>query len=614
MAGTGAVDLSSLPPAARKKLATGILERAKAERRRRLAIQPYAVATALLRDAKPEELAEDYHLVRAAYDAYPSAWLDLARAHPAPYVEYAIRDDKPNSPTHGQRIHLGKMHLEMIQILLHHRLCCAVSSAEHGATTIVLGMTEWMLGKNQDYRVKVLGENDDGPRKRVTRLRNRISGTAELRRVFPRLRPSKADQWTMGKFYVSRSGDSQEPSVEGRGILAPGTGTRTDIAVYDDVVGKTNALRNPAKKPQVKTSFFSDWFGTGATGIHWYIANFWAPDDLTQHLRRLAETGSESFTPERRQLPSGGHVVHGRDWTYLEHAVKRGTNISPWAERWTEEAIATVRRITPPPDMARRWECRRPTAGEEQIQPEWIRYAPAPPIDKMDTIIQFGDTASGEGQGAAYTGEMCAGIYRIQDLPVVHFFFQDHYRLKMTARVDRYSKNLVRFRVTYPLIENKHDGKTQADMVEDKTGRVVERPTPTDGKTSRMVRWIPMFRSGRVFFTPDMNPDEIAMKNDPEAANVVAEILGTASTMDLHDCAEGILDKAAQIYVFGEQELPIYIPGITDRETPAKEDRKPGEPEVHPLLKAPPVPAEERRDDDDPFNDWSADPDSTVIL
>ena len=614
--GMEGVDLSSFPPAARKKLLTGIQKLATEEYRRRTTSDAYRLATSALRDASPAELAEDYPLVRAAYDAYPSAWLDLARAHPAPYLEYAIRDDAPHSPTHGQRLHLGKMHLEMVQVLLRHRLAACISSAEHGATTIVMGMVEWSLGRNPDNRIKVLGEDDDSPKKRVLRLRNRIQSCPEIRHVFPAMRPTKADQWTMQRFYVARAMDSQEPSVEGRGILGAATGGRTDIAVYDDVVGKRNAITQPAKKPQVKTSFFSDWFGTGAQGRHWYVANYWASDDLTQHLRHLAEQATEDFTPQTQELPSGGKLIVGRDWVYLEHTVRRGTNISPWPERWSEEEIATVRRITPPPDMARRWECRRPTAGEEEIQPEWMRYAPAPPLDQFEAIIQFCDPASGEASSNDYTGEAIAGIRMVKgaegqdSFPIVHFLHADHYRLRMTDRVKLFHRNMVRFKVTDPAIENKHDGKTMADMVEDVSGRRLRRPTPTQGKRERMVRWIPLFRMGRVFFTPDMHPDTVALLNDSEAPSIVSEILGTAEHDDIHDAAEGILEIASELFVFGEQEFPMAIHGVTDRPT---EDaaRKQEDPGLHPLLRKP-----QDLDDDamgpDPFDDWTSE--TTTVL
>ena len=525
----------------------------------------YAWAQDVLLNASPAELAEAWpEIRRRGYGAYEGAWRDLARVHPAPYIEYAVRDDNPESPFFGQRLQLSAMHVEIVQALFLHRLVAAISAREHGATTIVLGTAEWFLGRNPDLRIKIIGENDRAARKRVIKLRNRIERSKELREIFPRLRPDKKGQWTMGAFYVVRSTDSVEPSVEGLGVLGSATGGRSDITIYDDAVGKTNALKNPRLKPQVKTSFYSDHFGTGATGRHWYPANFWAADDLTQDLRQRAQRDGVA-----EELPSGGNVTVGEDWVYLEHAVRRGTDQSPWPERWSVEDIAMVRRNTPPADMARGWECRKPSQGEEEIQAEWMLFQKLPPRSTWDMVVSAVDPASGEEEENDWTAKVTAAVYPVtlgegdnaDDFMAVHFFRADHVRAKMTARVDWVVEDYKRDHVDTQIVEQTSDGKTLADMVEDRLMIEVVRNKPTLGKRARMIRHAPRYAARLVRFVPAMRPEVVRAEGDADAPNLVDEILGIAPHDDLHDGAEMILDFVAHEYAMGAIPLNVYDGG-----------------------------------------------------
>ena len=543
--------LYQLPKKDREMVQGRVREAARAEYNRRERIKPYAVAADLLRTATPAELADSWHLVRKAYDSYPTAHRDLARLHPAPYLEYAVIDTDNDSPTRGLPLVLSKMHVEIVQTLMQHRLVVMMSSREHGSTTVTMGYLEWKLGKNHDMRIKVVGEGLKAAKKRVKKFRDRLDDEnakaqerslrdvyAKIRDVFPTMRRNRTTgRWETTAFDVQGTIASEEPSVEGGGVLGGGTGGRTDLVFYDDPVGMRNAITNPSYKPRVRTAFFSDWFGTGASRQHIVAGNFWAGDDLVQELRYRA-----SKTGEEQDLPSGGTIVVGEQWVSLAHVIDETTNRSCWPERWPREKVAKVRSGMPPVDFARGWFCREPTKEETEYKESDFKFVKCPARESFDMVFAALDTSKSRTEKATYNGMVHVGLQEFDPTPanpwgvriVVMRANRGHYK-ELNALV----RWVVReYTITDPdvlAVENADRGPDVADMVEDELGIVMDLITQREAKRERLNRHIPLHRKGIVVYDESLNPELIRERGDETEANLIAEILGQIGTMDCAD-------------------------------------------------------------------------------
>jgi len=545
------------------KIVEGIQRAARVERARR-ATRGLEWALDALAVASPAELAEDWHKVRAIYDQYPSAHRDLARAHPAPYTEYAHRIESPDPAVAGKPIALGRMHVEGVQVLHNNKRVIWESSRDHMATTCLISLIEWRLGKNNDLRIKAICESREPAKKRVMKLRNRIDASPVLRDVFPELRPDKALPWGQMSFYLERHKfDSHEPSVEGCGVLGSATGGRTDIFAFDDVVGKRNAITNPSNKQQVKTSFFSDWYGQGIEAVIWYLCNYWTGDDLSQDLVRRSQRGGAVAEP----LPSGGEVTYGEEWVYLRHAVDPKTNRSPWPERWSELSMRTARSSMPAADYARGWLCREPTREENDFDDAWWKFMPTPDRERFAMVISMVDTATTHNEGSAWTSMATVGVLEVpetEENPIglhVHFIEYKRWKLKLSIRVKRIIRQIVRHDSDAVGVENASDGPDVIDMLTDLLQMDIDAVPAIQAKRERLNRHQPLFRHGLVTFAPHLDPEVIAEIGDETRPDPISEIMGRVGTMDCADVTEMCLRKVREEFAFPLHLMPDHDEG-----------------------------------------------------
>lgn len=105
----------------------------------------------------------------------------------------------------------------------------------HGKSTVVaVGMPLHALSQDPNIRVKIISATDDLAADRVTGIRSIIDNSPEFRAYCPHVRASKKDReavsakkmWARKKFFLQRSGQSLDASVEGYGILSSGVGGR----------------------------------------------------------------------------------------------------------------------------------------------------------------------------------------------------------------------------------------------------------------------------------------------------------------------------------------------------------------------------------------------------
>lgn len=227
------------------------------------------------------------------------------------FVEFAqtiLRDDT------GNRITLAPIHIAWIAHAQYSwargKGCVINAMMAHGKTQIVgVGMPLHALSQDPNIRIKIISATDDLAADRVTGIRSIIDNSPEFRAYCPHVRPSRKDReavsakkmWARKKFFLQRSGQSLDASVEGYGILSSGVGGRADLEVLDDPVDEKNSQSEVTRK-RVLNQFEKIWMTRLSPRSRWImISTPYHHDDLNAHVRRnpdvcvLEQAISEDF-------------------------------------------------------------------------------------------------------------------------------------------------------------------------------------------------------------------------------------------------------------------------------------------------------------------------------
>lgn len=164
-------------------------------------------------------------------------------------------------------------------------------------------------------KIKIVTETDDLSTKIVSRIGSTILENERYREIFPKVKRSIRGPWNTHSLTVERKIQHKDPTVEASAINAASTGGRATLLHFDDVVGNTNALINPANRLKVKESFYSNWIPIldPLVGRWVMTATPWHIEDLVTELRN---NKAIKKTPE---------IWVGDDFE------------SPWPEVWTPD-------------------------------------------------------------------------------------------------------------------------------------------------------------------------------------------------------------------------------------------------------------------------------------
>jgi len=214
--------------------------------------------------------------------------------------------------------------------------------------------TLWLIGRNPNIRIKWVCSDEKLAVKRLGVVHDVIDNNAIYRMVFPNVR--KTDRGSKRPnnnttVNIVRAGTSADPTVEAFGVLASGTGSRTDVLIADDICSSKNTLTEPALMPVVTDRFTGDWRATlSPTGRTLYLATPWHQQDCT------------------------AHVIKHMGWAYK--CYKHGKPGDPYhsiSERWTREILIQRRREFGAIHYARAYLCTPLGEHVISINPEALR-------------------------------------------------------------------------------------------------------------------------------------------------------------------------------------------------------------------------------------------------
>ena len=250
-------------------------------------------------------------------------WVDAARRDKNAFIEYCFRD-KNNKP-----LRQGAVHEHWQAALSKHQHVMIGGSRDHGKSTNAIGALLWELGHNPDETFTIIGANESKANKRVREVRTHIERNERVQEVFPRL---KLEASSASQLMVKRRSISKNASVEGYGVLGAGTGDRSGVILFDDVVDRRNALTIPAMRKAVKDAYYNDWINLlPPDGRSWYLFNPWHKDDLSHELMAKSD------------MPCVKSFVKA-DWNE-DGTIKKLHPV--WPEKWGVRALlARLKRIT----------------------------------------------------------------------------------------------------------------------------------------------------------------------------------------------------------------------------------------------------------------------------
>ncbi|MEI6559989.1 MAG: phage terminase large subunit [Rhodospirillaceae bacterium] len=197
-----------------------------------------------------------------------------------------------------------------------------------GKSTLTGLFAAWLLSREPNLRLLVLAADLALARKMVRNVKRLIERHPISRRLA--LRPREADQWSAEQFTVVRSAELRDPSMLARGIGANLTGSRADIVVCDDVE-VPNASDSAPKRTDLRARLAEIDYILVPGGLQLYVGTPHSYYTLYAEQARREIGESAPFLEGFRRLALPVLTADGR---------------SRWPERFSEDAIARIRRHT----------------------------------------------------------------------------------------------------------------------------------------------------------------------------------------------------------------------------------------------------------------------------
>jgi len=450
------------------------------------------------------------------------------RTDPNAFIQFAFRDQN------GTPMVQAYFHREWQTLWSDEAFALIVAPRNHGKTTQLMARVVWELGKNPNLRIKIVCQSDKKAKERLYEIQQALESNPRVRWVFPELRPADKGEWSKHAFYVQRTGQARDPSVEAAGVLSSATGGRADLIIYDDIVDRRNALQFPRLRIQVTQSYRDDWTNLlEPDGRSWYICTLWHKEDLTHELIR---EGS--------------------------YAVKRyaiNANMDPiWPKVWPREKLKQRRNKIGRIAFDRGFR-NIPLSGDlVMVDPDWVHFEPIERMpDNLLTVVAF-DLAISKKTRADYFAWCVLGLSRKKR----KIYVLDAGRRKLTflkqARmvVEQWRK----WNASWVVIETIGYQEALAQYLDDTVIMPVHGFKPKTDKEARLEAVTPYMETGRVLFASHLDPDAEDSVVSMVKGDLVTELMefplyGTDDMVDAFtEGVHAIMEKYQEVVADAQDE------------------------------------------------------------
>lgn len=397
----------------------------------------------------------------------------------------------------------------------------------HGKSSQVVGYALWKLGVNSNLRIKIVSNTDTNASKRVGEIGEHIMTNEKYHRVFPQIHPAKKGQWNASRLIVKRSRVLREPSVEGYGVSASGTGGRCDLLILDDVVDQVNAISKPGMREVVKNAVLSDWLALLSKGGKVFsICTLWHKSDLNCHLGGDVLKNHIKFLDGKIQEKPTQKALEPGEWYVCFDAIDdRYTPICP--SMWTEEDLKAMRRKIGRSAFNRGYRNRVVDDAETMIDPNWIVYyrkGDLPPREKL-FIVQSYDLAISKNpkrQSSWLTCTTLAGHFK-KDVATIYIMQSFRKRLPFPDQLKLVKSG---YRSVKPDVILLEANAYQIALAQQLLDTTILPVVPIYSKVNKIIRLescTPALEAGSILFSERLNPDHNAVLE--ERGDLVGELL-----------------------------------------------------------------------------------------
>lgn len=284
---------------------------------------------------------------RATWEQLLPGLRQLARTNFDSFAELVCVNDDTGEPVVQAPIHKC-----WTQLRKQHRRLLIWAHCESAKTTqCSILNTVWELGVDPTLRFVILSNTAEQAENITRAIAAYIERNAEVREIFPALRPDPAGPWTNKSLRVIRTGTAKDPSVRAVGVHGALTGGRVDRLIVDDILDPENCdTDNNRKKLEA-------WYKAVAAG-------------------RL--TG-------RSQVLVVGTAYHSQDllhtialqknFKWFRFPVIRADGSLSWEEQWPRPRIDERRAELGPAEFARQMLCKARDDDEARFKQAWIDQA-----------------------------------------------------------------------------------------------------------------------------------------------------------------------------------------------------------------------------------------------
>lgn len=210
--------------------------------------------------------------------------VELARIDCATFTELVIKTETGRKP-----VRLTEMHREWHRMADESDNVIILAHINSGKSSMfVLPRVLWELGRDPEKRIIIVSETTQKAKKIARPMSAAIRYSADLRVVFPRLRPTVRDgePWTTTEMTVDRPNFSKDGSITIVSALNPVCqGSRVDLVFFDDILTRRTA-RKPEQQAELRQKLQAEVMGRFSTDTSRLIAvnTAWKSGDYLNHL------------------------------------------------------------------------------------------------------------------------------------------------------------------------------------------------------------------------------------------------------------------------------------------------------------------------------------------
>ena len=222
-----------------------------------------------------------------------------------------------------------------------------------GKSTIVGLFAAWLLYRNPDLRILVLAADQTLAGKMVRNVKRII----ERHPLSKGMKPEKAEQWASERFTVKRMISQRDPSMLARGVTSNITGSRADVVICDDVE-VPNTCDTPEKRRELRARLAEMEYVLVPGGTRLYVGT-------PHHYNTIYADEPRRESGEEKPFLNG--------FKRLKLPILDGEGQSAWIEKYSEKAIARMKRESGPSKFASQMMLEPRNIAEGRLNPKLIR-------------------------------------------------------------------------------------------------------------------------------------------------------------------------------------------------------------------------------------------------